>query len=193
MIHSIPFLTFVFIAAFTPGPNNCMALSHATRGLRHGVLFSTGVFMGMLIAMLLCGFLSGVLARNLEYAEVFMKTLGAAYMVWLAWCLWKSDSAHNAPICRSGTLLWTGCVLQLVNPKLIAYGMTAFSAFILPVYSDTKSILWHSILLALVGFAGTLTWAFGGAALQKVFLDYPEIINKLLAVLVLYCAVSMAV
>ena len=192
MVHSIPFFTFIFIAAFTPGPNNCMALSHATRGIRSGLVFSTGVFAGMLVVMLLCGFLSGTLARNLAYAEVFMKILGVGYMLWLAWSLWKSDSVQEAPLCRTETLLWTGCVLQLVNPKLIAYGMAAFSTFILPQYNDVPSILWHAVLLALVGYAGTLTWALCGVALHKAFRSHPAAINKSLAVMVFLCAITMA-
>jgi Putative threonine efflux protein len=191
MVHSLPFIAFIVIAAFTPGPNNCMALSHASRGLQKGVLFSAGVFMGMLIVMLLCGFLSGILARTLAIATVFMKILGVAYMVWLAWNLWNSGDAPRDPICRGETLFWTGCVLQLVNPKLIAYGMTAFSTFILPFYSDSAGILRHAILLALVGFAGTLAWAFCGAALQTIFRHHPVAINRALASMVFCCALSL--
>ena len=157
VLHSLSFLTFIFITAFTPGPNNCMALSHATRGLKSGIIFSTGVFMGMLIVMLLCGFLSEGLIRHLRHTELFMKILGASYIFWFAWDLWKTDTVHNASTCSSKTLLWTACALQLVNPKLVAYGMTAFSIFILPVYNDFASILRHTALLAFVGFAGTIS------------------------------------
>jgi threonine/homoserine/homoserine lactone efflux protein len=191
MQNSIPFLTFLVIGAFTPGPNNCMALSHAARGLRNGVTFSIGVFGGMLITMAACGLFSSFLTRHLDSAETWMKIIGCAYMAWLAWRLWKSSGVHDEPVQGRSKLLLAGCVLQLVNPKLIAYGMTAFSVFILPNFQERTILAWFAVLLATVGFAGTLAWAFFGAALQRIFQTRPVLINRILAILVLGCAGSM--
>ncbi|MDR1125915.1 MAG: LysE family transporter [Deltaproteobacteria bacterium] len=193
MTNYLPFLTFIFIGAFTPGPNNCMALSHAARGLRNGVTFSVGVFGGMLVTMLACGLLSGFLAQHLDSAALFMKIIGCAYMVWLAWRLWKSSGVNDGPVQGQRKLLLTGCALQLVNPKLIAYGITAFSVFILPSFSEVTILVWFAVLLAVVGFAGTLTGAFCGAGLKRIFQAHPTLINRVLAVMVLGCAVSIIV
>ncbi|MDR1111072.1 MAG: LysE family transporter [Deltaproteobacteria bacterium] len=191
MTSYIPFLAFIFIGAFTPGPNNCMALSHAARGLRSGVTFSVGVFGGMLITMSACGLLSSFLTRHLDSAELIMKIIGCAYMVWLAWRLWKSGGVNDGPVQGQRKLLITGCALQLVNPKLIAYGITAFSVFILPSFHEVTILIWFAVLLAVVGFAGTLTWAFCGAGLKRIFQAHPTLINRVLAVLVLVCAASL--
>jgi len=191
MVSYIPFLTFIVIAAFTPGPNNCMALSHATRGLKSGVFFSVGVFGGMLITMALCGFLSDFLKQHLASAEFAMKIIGCAYMIWLAWGLWRSGGVTEEPVQEHDKLLVTGCVLQLVNPKLIAYGLTAFSVFILPNYSGIAVLALFALVLAVVGFAGTLTWAVCGAALKAVFQQHPVAINRVLAMMVAGCAVFM--
>ena len=191
MVNLVPFATFIFIAAFTPGPNNCMALSHATRGLKSGVLFSLGVFCGMLITMSICGFLSDFLRQHLGGAELTMKLLGGAYMIWLAWGLWTSGAASNGPVHGQGRLLFTGCVLQLINPKLIAYGLTAFSVFIMPYYDAFSDLLFFAVVLATVGFAGTLTWALCGVALKAVLQCHPVAINRALAIMVVACAGSM--
>lgn len=183
--------SFIVVAAFTPGPNNCMALSHATRGLRNGVLFSIGVFGGMLLVMLACGFLSSVLTAHLDSAQTLMKILGCSYMLWLAWCLWRSDAVADSPVQGSGNLLFSGCILQIVNPKLIAYGITAYSVFILPHVRETQSLIWFAIVLALVGFLGTLAWALCGAGMKKLFQQHPVLINRVLALTVVGCAVSM--
>lgn len=193
MHNYVPFLTFIFIGAFTPGPNNCMALSHSARRLGSGVIFSLGVFGGMIVVMLASGFLSEFLTQHLAYAETFMKILGGGYMVWLAWSLWESGRVSDEPVQENKKLLLTGCILQLINPKLIAYGITAFSVFILPNYRDTTSIVWFAGLLAAVGFAGTLTWAVCGAVLKRSFQKHPVAINRILAVMVLGCAVSTLV
>lgn len=191
MPNVLAFLAFTCITAFTPGPNNCMALSHATRGLRGGLVFSLGVFGGMLLVMLASAFLSGLLALHLDNAAVLMQSAGCAYMLWLAWSLWKSGAMKDEALQSGGRLFVSGCLLQLVNPKLIAYGITAYSIFILPHYTDLSTLLWFALLLALVGFAGTLAWALGGAALKGVFQRRPVLVNRLLAMMLLGCAASL--
>lgn len=186
----LPFLAFTFIAAFTPGPNNCMALSHATRGLRSGLMFSLGVFVGMLIVMPASALLSGFMAQHLRSAQTIMQAAGCAYMLWLAFCLWNAGPAVDHAMQADGKLLFSGCVLQLVNPKLIAYGITAFSVFILPQYQDITTLMAFAAVLALIGFAGTVTWAVSGVALKKLFHRHPIFINRTLAVMVLGCAFS---
>lgn len=193
MLSYSAFISFIVVAAFTPGPNNCMALSHATRSLRSGILFSFGVLGGMLLVMLSCGFLSGVLAKHLNSAQTIMKVFGCSYMLWLAWSLWKSSDVAESPVQGSGNLLLSGCILQLINPKLIAYGITAYSVFILPHVPNTTSLVLFAAVLALVGFAGTLTWALCGAVMKTLFQHYPVYINRALALTVVGCAVSMAV
>lgn len=191
MFDSLPFFTFIFIAAFTPGPNNCMALSHAAHGLRKGMAFCCGVFGGMLVVMLACGFFSNFLASRLTHAQDAMKILGAAYMAWLAWSLWKSSGISEKEAHGNSGLLFTGCVLQLINPKIVIYGLTAYSVFILPVFRDDVSLFLFATLLAFVGFVGTVAWAVCGAALEKSFRSHPKRINRVLAGLVLGCAASM--
>ena len=45
-----PFLTYIFLTAFTPGPNNIMAMSYAGNfGLRRAMGFCLGTFFGILI------------------------------------------------------------------------------------------------------------------------------------------------
>lgn len=191
MLSYSAFTSFIVVAAFTPGPNNCMALSHAVRALRSGVLFSFGVFGGMLLVMLMCGFLSGVLVDHLQYAQPVMQAFGGAYMVWLAWGLWRSSAMADTSVQSDANLLFSGCVLQLVNPKLIAYGITAYAVFILPHVRDTANLIGYAAVLAVVGFLGTLTWAFCGVGMKRLFLAYPVLVNRGLALTVLGCAVSM--
>ena len=194
MFDILPFMTFVMVGAFTPGPNNCMALSHAgSQGLRSGFMFSTGVFLGMLIIMLACGLFSGYVVRNLRHAEQVMRYIGAGYMFWLAWSLWNAAAFRTEAPRGRGRLLLLGCTLQLINAKLMVYGLTAYSVFILPVYTSRPALVLFAALLALVGFLGTIAWALCGTALEKVFRDHGRLVNRSLAVLVLGCAISMLV
>jgi threonine/homoserine/homoserine lactone efflux protein len=65
------------------------------------------------------------------------------------------------------------------------------SSFVLPFYSDFFSIAGFVVLLSAVGFAGTCCWAVFGAAFERVFKKYNKVLNAVMALLLVYCAVSM--
>ncbi len=192
MVDPLAFTTYVAICSITPGPNNCMALAYAgAQGQRKGPLFSGGVFFGMLAVMLACAAAGSLLTSNLQHAQTFMKWAGAAYMAWLAWSVLRSSNKTRQRNNAAGRVFISGGVLQLLNVKVLIYGLTAFSAFILPVYRDPLSLLFFASLLALAGFIGTACWALFGAALEAQFQRRPRLINRTLAALLAYCAVSM--
>ena len=189
------FMTFVVITVFTPGPNTCMALAHAGRyGLRRGLSFCVGVFLGMLAVMLACAAGSAGLLAVLP--QGVMAALGAVYMLWLAWRMlsWKGTTDVAASLSSGwGSSLCSGALLQLVNFKIMFYGLTAYSVFILPWRRDASLLAVFAVLLAFGGFASTCCWACCGAAMQGLFARHPRVVNAILALMLGLCAVSMVV
>jgi len=186
------FAVFVSVASITPGPNNCMALSFAgARGIKKGMLFCVGVFFGMFVVMLACAVGGSLVLHQLPRAGLYLKVAGAAYMLWLAWSVLRSDNGGGGDSERFRHVVLSGGLLQLINPKIMVYGLTAFSAFILPIYTDHLALLAFAAVLALGGFIGTICWALFGAVLEKTFRAHPKAINAVLAALLLYCAISM--
>lgn len=186
------FALFVTVTAITPGPNNLMALSHACGGgMKNGLVFCSGVFFGMLAVMLACGMFSGALAGAIPEAEHGMKALGALYMMWIGWTLWNSGPASRSDTKPGRRLFFQGLALQIINPKIIIYGITAYSVFLLPSYRDAGSLALCAALLAAAGYLGTVAWALCGAGLEKLFHTRPKAVNRTLALLVAACALSM--
>jgi threonine/homoserine/homoserine lactone efflux protein len=84
----------------------------------------------------------------------------------------------------------SGIVLQFINIKVILYGMTGFSTFILPYYKNFWALLLFVLLMSFVGFAGTCCWYLFGTVFEVFFSGHKKIINVLLALLLVYCAIS---
>jgi threonine/homoserine/homoserine lactone efflux protein len=82
-------------------------------------------------------------------------------------------------------------VLQFINVKVILYGITAMSSFVLPYYRGVSSVAAFVLLLSAVGFAGTLCWALFGAAFDRFFIKYSKIVNAVMALALVYCAGAM--
>jgi len=78
-----------------------------------------------------------------------------------------------------------------LNIKIILYGITAISSFIIPYYKSSISLILFSILLAFVGFLGTSCWAAFGAIFQKFISNYEKQFNIVMSLLLVYCAVSI--
>ena len=98
----------------------------------------------------------------------------------------KKDETKN----KGGSFI-VGALLQLINPKIMIYGITAMSSFILPYYNNIPVLLFFAFLLAFVGFAGTVCWALFGALFSKLFSTHGKLINIIMSVLLLYCIVSL--
>ena len=130
------FLIYCFIAAYTPGANNLLSMSNAARlGFRRSVVFNFGITAGFFFVMSLCTLFSATLYNLLPKVKIFMQVLGAIYMLYLAWKVWKSSGDLKAEGGKE-TSFMAGMILQFMNPKIYIYAITAMSLYILPVYSS---------------------------------------------------------
>lgn len=185
------FLTFVFIAAFTPGPNNILACTSSGRyGLRKSSGVLAGIGLGFLCVMLLCGAVTVTIRALSENAVTAMRYVGCAYIVWLAWKI-ATAPPPSQDGGKAGVAFMNGFILQFVNIKIIIYGITAFTGFLLPYSSSLLAVILFGLALTLVGFAGTISWAIAGTVFQKFFTDHARVANAVMGTLLLGCAVSM--
>lgn len=192
MFNLVPFLSYVFVTTFTPGPNNIMSMTNANRyGFRKTLPFNFGVFAGFIIILLLCTYFDLLLLNLLPRIQLGMEVLGATYMAYLAYLVItskpkiSSDDASGAPTFISGMLL------QFVNPKVILYGITVVSSFILPIYKSDSILITFSILLALLGLISTCCWSLFGSLFQGYLAKYQRPVNFIMGILLLYCAISV--
>ncbi|BBS19109.1 cysteine/O-acetylserine transporter [Aeromonas caviae] len=187
------FLTYTLITAMTPGPNNILALSAANQhGLRRSSRVLAGMSAGFLLIMLLCALFTFTLISLSPALVGWLSWAGAAYVLWLAWRI--AASGYNLSS-TDGALpgFWTSFWLQFVNVKIILYGITALSTFVLPHTTEFVWVLGASLLLALIGTLGNLCWALAGHLLQPLFQRHGRILNLTLAGLLVYCALRMLI
>lgn len=185
------FFTYVIITSITPGPNNILSLSVATQyGLKRSTKVISGMFCGYIVLMLLCGVFTYHMVSLLPVITPWLTWVGAAYIIWLAWGIATSDIKTTSKDSEGITFL-TGFGLQFVNVKIILYGVTSISTFVLPYTQNIYWILATSLVLAFIALASNLIWAIAGKLLQSQFQKYGKAINMALAATLLYCAVQL--
>jgi threonine/homoserine/homoserine lactone efflux protein len=186
------FFSYVFLTAFTPGPNNIMCLGNSTRlGFKKSLPFCFGVFTGGALIISLCAAFTSLLYDFAPRALVYMKWISAGYLLLLAVMILR-DKPHKEgkkPRFRPEGYL-TGIIMQFVNVKVIMYGITTLSIFVMPHYQDLPSIaLWVGVL-ACAGLLSTLCWTAFGSVFQRLFAKRGKLINAIMAALLAYYAIS---
>lgn len=191
MFHLFDFLIYCFITAYTPGANNLLSMSNAIRlGFRRSIHFNLGILAGFAVVMSVCTAFSATLYSVLPKVKIVMQILGAAYMLYLAWKVWNSSSELSADGRKEASFL-SGMILQFVNPKIYIYAITAMSLYILPVYHSTTALIGFTAILSIIGASGSFVWALFGAAFCKFFSKHMKLVNIIMALLLVYCAVAL--
>ncbi|MEH7085140.1 LysE family transporter [Neobacillus drentensis] len=188
----LSFLLYVFVTAFTPGPNNIMAMLVANKyGLKKTIRFSLGVGSGFFVLILLCAYFGLLLKSFIPKVEFIMTILGVIYMLYLAIKIItsKNDGNHNDGDKNNSFL--TGMLLQFINPKGILYGITTISTFVLPYHTSNVSLILYSFFLAFVGFLGTYSWGVFGSIFRKFLSKYNTQFNIVMALLLMFSAISI--
>ncbi len=188
-----PVISFILISTFTPGPSNISSASMAIlHGYKNTLKYQAGLAVGVFLLMLLSGWLSATLLRIFPAIEPVMRYIGAGYILYLAFGILKASYTFTEKDVEPLGLVH-GFILQILNPKLIVYAFTLFSAFLAPITKNAVSLLWIVIILAAISFCATSVWALFGTAI-RTHLRNPRlnrIINIVLALSLVYVAISL--
>jgi cysteine/O-acetylserine efflux protein len=188
-----PLISFVLVTTFTPGPSNISSASVAVlHGYRKTLSYQGGLAAGVFLMMLTSGWISATLLSIFPVLESVFRYAGAAYILYLALGILKASYAFADQQVKPLGFA-QGLVLQLLNPKLIVYAFTLFSAFLAPATSNTALLALAAVLLATTSFGATSIWAIFGTVI-KVYLHRPRlkgVVNILLCLSLIYTALAL--
>ncbi|MGI2259845.1 LysE family translocator [Shewanella sp. GXUN23E] len=165
---------FVFSTAVTPGPNNILLMSS---GVNFGFRRSLPLISGICI-----GFPSMVLAVGLGLSEVFqrlplmhttIKTLGIAYLLYMAYRLAASSSRIETRKRSKPLGFFQAAAFQWVNPKAWVMAIGAMGAFTRMNEALTPQVLTISAVFFCIGVPTALLWLGLGVSLKRL-LDKPH-------------------
>jgi cysteine/O-acetylserine efflux protein len=186
----LAFASYVVLTTFTPGPNNIMSMSNASRhGFRGSSRFRLGELAGFFLVMAAAFLFTIALYQAIPAIKPYMTAVGAVYILWLAYKTLRS-SPHHAAATSQNTFL-SGMLLQFLNPKVILFGITVAATFIVPYYRSPPVLVVFAAGLALVGFAAVTCWALFGSVFQHFMAKNHEAVSWVMGALLVYCAVSL--
>lgn len=191
-MNFLTFFIYIFATIYSPGPNIIMGMSLASNfGIKKVWRFTLGVFIALLISFGLCAAFSKFLYDFIPAVEPYMYAFGGIYLLWLAYGVYKSGFSKNPEALAGKNRIKMGMLNQFMNIKNQIFGLTVFSSYILPNYNSIPVIVFSVVGLSLFAMLAIYIWMYVGTTLMKHLQKHKRIINTVLALSLVYCAVSM--
>lgn len=189
----LPILSYILISSFTPGPSNISSASLAIlHGYKNTLRYLAGLTAGVFLLMFLSGLLSTTIVKIFPSFEPIMRYAGAIYILYLAFEMLKATYTFTEQDSKPLGFVH-GFLLQILNPKLLVYAFTLFSAFLATITRNLTLLLIVAAFLAIVAFCAASTWALFGTAIKN-YLQHPRLkmaVNIVLSLSLVYTAISL--
>ncbi len=178
----------ILLIGYTPGPANIYSLTMSLRNPKRAALVMwIGLFTGFTIAICVMALLTHIVGLAFGDYVAYLKYLGAAYLVYLAYKIYTSD--HSESGASKDCTFLSGMIVQLTNAKMLLFELTAFSTFVLPYSNRFVDLLEVAAWLLIAGPGANLVWLLAGSYLRKFFANYGRQVDLVSAVAILLCAV----
>ena len=177
----------ILVVGYTPGPANIYSLAMSLRhGRKQSMVMWLGLLTGFLIAVTLMAVLTHFIGMAFGEYVGFLKYLGAAYIVYLAYRIWRSNRQGNEK--QGDCTFVSGMLVQMTNAKMLLFDLTAFSTFVLPYSNSLVDLLEVGVWLVLAGPGGNLVWLLAGSYLRQFFTKYGRQVDVVSAMALVLCA-----
>ena len=187
---------FAVASSWPPGPNNIMLTASGVNfGFARSLPHIAGVVIGYGIVLLAAGSGLGLFFKTYPGAQLALKIVGAAYMLWLAWKVANERPAKADNVERAEPLTFLqAAAFQWVNPKGVVTALSAAAIFVQPSSVASDLSLMIPVFLAATCFSVLFWTGFGSllsAALQNP--RHARIFNVTMALLIVASIAPMLV
>lgn len=162
------------VTSFTPGPNTTLSTALAANlGLRRALRFVISVPVGWGMVFILCSAGLGTAVVSMPSLRIGIQLMGVAYLLWLAWRLYRVDSLAQANATHLEVTFWQGVMLQFLNIKAWMLALTVVAGWLAgreDAYDRFAVIL---PLMLLFGLCSNLSYALAGSLMRQWLAD-PE-------------------
>jgi threonine/homoserine/homoserine lactone efflux protein len=143
----IPYLGACFLLAIVPGPTVTVIIANAlARGTGAGLAIVAGTQAGFLVMTLVVALGMQALVAFMGWAFDWIKLIGAAYLVWLGWKMWRSNGELGAASVEKTksrlAIAVEGFLVILSNPKALIF----LGAF-LPQFVDVTQPTFPQVMI----------------------------------------------
>lgn len=195
----LTYLLTTSILSLSPGSG---AINTMSTGISHGyrgaVASIAGLQLGLSIHIVLVGIGLGALISQSLLAFELLKWFGAAYLIWLGICQWRSAGAIDLNALASSMprrrLFKRAILVNLTNPKSIVFLAALFPQFIIPHQPQAAQYVVLGVttvvvdIIVMIGYAALATRIAGWVKAPKQM----QLLNRIFGSLFMLVGVLLA-
>ena len=173
-------ITFIFAVIFllsTPGPGVLSAAGvGAGFGMRAGLRFVSGLFIGQAIVFFSVAFGLATLVLATPWLRIFLMALSFSYLLYLAGRITLAGSKIAFISLQSAPGFLAGVLLQPINPKAYAVLTTLLAGFPLVPESYWTEVALKFAVLNMIWIPIHLAWVYFGVSFSN--LNLPKSVQR---------------
>ena len=156
---------FGFVTSVTPGPNNTYLLTSGMNfGTRRSLTYINGIMVGLVLMFSAIYLGVGALFDAYPQIQEWLKYLGFAYILYMAYSIISSSFASKHEEIRQ-VGFFRATLFQLVNPKAWIVVMSVVAAY-LPEQPTLPQVAWTLAVFLIATYPGAVIWAAFGEAMS---------------------------
>lgn len=170
---------------------NIIAMNIAgNQGIRKGRSVFAGLISGLTVVILLSGIFSSTLLSILPHLIQYMRFIGSAYIMWIAWVILRSrpESVDSQSLELNFNRAF---LLQFINVKAYIWAITVYSLYVLPTKPSIPIIVAFAGLMLFIAVLCAMIWAFFGVILSSFLQKYWRSANVIMAIMLFYSAINL--
>ncbi len=187
--------TFAVIATASPGGATTLATASGMRfGLARSLPLLFGIAAGLasLVGVVAGGL--GALVMSWPGLQLWLRLIGSAYLLWLAWTIGRRGAPDNNGAARERPIRFGGGFLLLwSNPKGWTLAVGAAGAYSARADDPVQLGLLLAAVFGIASIASLLLWCSGGQILARLFTTERQwrVVNVALALLLVASILPM--
>ena len=196
MYPDIPALAiFLFVGAFSPGPNNLLAsYSGFNFGIKKTLPLVYGVTFGFPIVLITVNSGLAIVFNKFPMFQEILKILGSGFLIYMAYKIAFGNKSDEKEI-KNPAKFFNMIIFQFINPKAVLIAIITVSTFI----SQNENFVRDSIIVIIFAiffsFTSIMSWSLLGKFLQRFANNerFLTIYNYTMSFLLIICVIMFYV
>ncbi|MBO6490699.1 MAG: LysE family translocator [Pelagibacteraceae bacterium] len=193
--HLTTLMLFIFVAAFTPGPNNLLSsYSGFNFGIKKSLPLICGVTFGFPILIIIINSGLIIVFKKFPILQEIIKIIGSGFILYFAYKI-AFNKNNEEQKTKNPIKFFNMLFFQFINPKAVLFAIIVVSTFINTnesFFRDTIIVLSVALIFS---FVSILSWCLLGKFLRRFATNkkFIKTFNYVMSFLLIVCIIMLYV
>ena len=191
--HLTTLMLFIFVAAFTPGPNNLLSsYSGFNFGIKKSLPLICGVTFGFPILIIIINSGLIIVFKKFPILQEIIKIIGSGFILYFAYKI-AFNKNNEEQKTKNPIKFFNMLFFQFINPKAVLFAIIVVSTFINTnesFFRDTIIVLSVALIFS---FVSILSWCLLGKFLRRFATNkkFIQTFNYVMSFLLILCIIML--